>query len=427
MHCLAARRIALLIVACGILQFSVCVAHAADDLGIAEKEKAIAELERQRRQLAEKELARNRQEQQQLEARLEDARRQLTATFELDERHLIPRPQRISKTLARLQHQRDTTKFSLLQFRDQARGSISRGVALNFFLSECGAVAFDHDFYTTVMQPKNQVQIAQVQLLKDVADAYKLTKETTRHIRYTKGLLGSKLTGRINQGPLDLNWPSVLRQDSFKDSREKIEKLRDQAVAELDQGQPVTAATADSILKEIERLVIAIRKEKKVQIKKSDGVYQKVDRYYVAERFSELLAAGAYRLIEGFSLGDVTFEKFNEGNIEQLLAFMYRNNLTFAEADANGESAYFIMFEMMARYYVDLHALKLAIAEDENSLVELKSEEDAMRSVALGKTMNAMQKFELGKSALGALSGMVSAYEARQKRKAVEALTGRGK
>lgn len=364
------------------------------------------------------ELARVREEREQLEARLEAARKRLTNTFELDERKLIPRPQRISKTMRLWQQRRDAVKFSMLQFRDKWAGAIRSGAALNFFLDECGRVAFEHELVRRVAQP-GDANPGDGQPIERVALDFPLPKEVTRHIVHEKGLMGNKLSGRLNQGPLNLNWPRVMRDDQFKTQRTQIERLRDELIAGLKKGDPVNLKTADELLKQAEKLYEKVRAETKKQIQqKSNGASRIFGPYQEAVRFTEILVASAYRLVEAGSLADVTIEEFDGKNVEDLLAYMYRNNLHFQRTDVNGESAYFLLFEQIARYYVDLHALRMAIEEDEKTLARTRQDEAEMRDIAFGRSMDAMQKVSVIEHVTDAFSSAMKAIEADQYRRA---------
>ena len=407
--CSASTQFCIVILVVIAVQSTLVRVHGDDSIDLDKKQRAILELEKRRRELAEKELELNRQEQRQREERLDRARKTLTNAFELDERGLIPRPERITKTLQRLQHQRDTTKFAMLQFREKWVGAIKSGEALNVFLRECGPVAFEHSFYRRIANPAGGDGKGEKQLLDQLVLDYKLPEEVTRHILHRKGLIGSKLSGRLNQGPLNLDWPLVLRADQFKANRVEIEKLRNNVLAELKKGHPVSNVTADKLLKETEDFLKKVRKEAKKQIMASNGSSRAFQPYNEAVKFSEVLVAGAYRFVEGFSLGDVTFEKFEGGNIEDLLAYMHRNNLEFIRSDVNGESAYFMLFDMLTRYYVDLYALKLAIAEEYKTLGKMKEDEASLRDIAFGNSMSAMQKVEVLGDLAGAFSSAMNA------------------
>jgi len=373
------------------------------------KRKIDEDLERQRRQAAEQELVRLRERRHDLESRLAYARQWALTNYGLSDRGLIRRPEQIPARLLRHEEQKKVMTVGLLEQRERFRGSIAKGTALNFLLQECGAIAFDHTFYRDVAKGGGPGRELEQKLLQQVAAKFVLDEGTTRHIRYQRGLSGSKLAGRLNEGPLDLEWPSVLRQSHYEVLVKLVETRRDRIVALLQNKQPIDGKTADELLDAVQELVKRVRGDKLRLLPKSRGDYQTMQRYYAAERFCQLLVAGSYRLIEARDIRDVTVESFNRGNIEDLLALMHRNNLTFAESDANGESAYNTLFELMSRYYVDLQSLRLAIEEDEQELATPNADERELLAISRGDRLSNVQKTELG---LKGLEVLIKKFEA---------------
>lgn len=378
-------------------------------------------LELQRREAAEQELKRLRERRTDLQSQLEYAQRWALTNYGLDERGLVRRPERVSAYMKRHEQTKRTTTVALLEQRERFRGSIAKGTALNFLLQECGAVAFDHTFYRTAVKNGGAGQKLEQELLKQVSAQYTLDDNTIRHIRYQRGLTGGKLTGRLNEGPLDLNWPSALRQSQYEVLCKHIELLRDRIVEQLKQGKPVDSKTADELLDRVQELVKRSRQETLRKLPTSRGDYQTVQRNYAAERFCQLLVAGSYRLIEARDVRDITVENFEGGNIEDLIAFMYRHNLTFAESDSNGESAYNMLFELLTRYYVDLQSLRLAIKESDQEVTQLERQEQTLAEIARGDHLSNIQKTEIGLKLIEGVIGGFKAIEETQKTKGKEA------
>jgi hypothetical protein len=295
------------------------------------------------------------------------------------------------KQLEAKQVQRDAFLFRLLSRDEATKGAISRGSALNFFLEKLGAPAFDHALYRELTKQKQSLagpQRPEKLLTQGSEGEFVLDESTTGHIRYTRGSTGAKLTGRLNEGPLDLAWPAVLRSEGFTPLTRRIEKARDKALDELRSGKPVSSAAGDELLEAVNSLCRRLTAEK---LKNSGN---ELWRWVLAERHGKLLMGGAYRLVEARTLDDAVVDTFKSGTIEELLAFMHRHNLRFAEADANGESAYNSIAEMMIRYYSDLEALRGAVAE------ELKlmggGHEGALMELTLGNPAKAEPPPELG-------------------------------
>jgi hypothetical protein len=336
------------------------------------------------------------------------------ATGELKRRRLEFSPKRmrynILKQLEAKQVQRDAFLFRLLSRDEATKGAIARGSALNFFLEKLGAPAFDHALYRELTKNKQSLAGPQrpEKLLNQGSEGeYVLDESITRHIRYTRGSTGAKLTGRLNEGPLDLAWPAVLRSDSFGPLTRRIEKARDKALEELKSGKPVSSAAGDELLDAVNSLFRRLTAEKL----KNAG--NELWRWVLAERFAKILMGGAYRLVEARTVDDVVVETFKAGTIEELLAFMHRHNLRFAEADANGESAYNSIAEMMIRYYADLEALRGAVAE------ELKlmggGHEGALMELSLGDPAKAGPPPELGEKAAASVIEDLKEFDKKQK------------
>jgi hypothetical protein len=323
------------------------------------------------------------------------------ATGELRRRNVEFSPKRmrynIMKQLEARRLQRDAFLFRLLSRDEATKGAIARGTALNFFLEKLGAPAFDHALYREMTKQKQSLADPQkpAKLLNQGSEGdYSLAESITRHIRYTRGSTGAKLTGRLNEGPLDLAWPAVLRSDGFASMTRRIEKARDKALDELRSGKPIGSAAGDELLEAVNSLNRRVASEKK-----SSG--HDLWRWVLAERFVKILMGGAYRLVEARTLDDVVVDTFKAGTIEELLAFMHRNNLRFAEADANGEPAYSTIAEMMIRYYADLEALRSAVTE------ELKlmggGHEAALTDLSLGDPAKPAPPPELGEKGADAV------------------------
>jgi hypothetical protein len=284
--------------------------------------------------------------------------------------------------IARARLAEDKMLGLLLDRKSQMNGAIASGRALNFFLAKLSPAAFDHALYRQMIQlPGTASESAAgspppAGLLDDGrSTAITLDEGVIRHVRYTRGLNQVQETGRLNKGPLDLEWPRILRREEFSAAREAIQKSRDAAVSELKAGGPVSNATADQLLSGVKRLSKQVSDARLAWMK--TGPPEESVSWRGAEVHARLLISGAYRLIEATHADDVLTETFSGGTIEELMAFMYRNHLQFAPADSNGTLAYKTILEQMIYYYHDLQSLRAAIAEVgssaelESSLAEL--------------------------------------------------------
>lgn len=389
----------------GNLSESLIAAEAPNGFdAVAYRVKAL-QYEDRRREDAKRELDQLRARRQTLEDRVNYAKKVALTSFQIDSRGLVPQPAQSLKTFERWKQVRATTARRLLEFREKSAGSIANGSALNFFLLECGSTAFEHSFYRKNLK-QSSASTEEDQMLRELTETYRLPKSITRHVVWRQGLTGPKLTGRLNELPLDTKWSRVLREASFKPYTSKIERLRDQALKELESGQPVSAKTADQLLDAVHDLMEQVKFSKREEIRrikdKTARSHEDWQRYNEAEKHVNRLIGGAYRFVEGYELKDVALDPLNleDGlTVEDLLAYMHQNTLTFAEADANGQSAYNMIFEMMTRYYVDLCAFRASIkdkiAEGTRELEAMRAEESELKEIARGNRLSNVQQFDL--------------------------------
>ncbi|HVA51056.1 MAG TPA: hypothetical protein VNH11_32245 [Pirellulales bacterium] len=370
---------------------------------------ALVNLEEQRRKDTAEELERMRKGLAELGSRVHTMRQWTQLNFDLDKQGKIPRPKTVSKYLQGLEHRKETTAYALLQFRDQSRGAVKSGRAQNFFLDECGPAAFEMLYCRSLSRDQSRQGDAddfEREVLSGMTTNYKLDANIIRHIRYRRGLTGSKLTGRLNEKPLDLDHlNSVLRQAAFKNQVDRIASWRDRALAELEKGQPVSPDTAGKLMDAVQTLLDEIRAEKKKQAKFG---FNAMRPYLQAERQMFAVYEGAARLIEANEAADVVVEEFKSGTICELLAYMQRNNLHFDAADDNGDVAYNTLYTLLSKFYLDLRALQQAVADSEQSYVGMAQRERQIADVKLGRSVSGARGDLWGKT----LDGIQGAIEA---------------
>jgi hypothetical protein len=363
---------------------------------------SLTKLEEQRRKDTAEELERIRAGLAMQESRVRAMRQWTQISFDLDKRGRIPKPKKLSKYLEKQQKRKDATMYSLLAFRDQSRGEIKSGRALNFFLDECGPAAQEMAYCRTISRDQSKQADAdqyQRELLSGMTSNYILDANTIRHIRYRRGLTGSKLTGRIGEKPLDLEHiNSVLRQDEFRSQIDRIASLRDRALAELEKGQPVTPETAGKLMDSVQSLLGEIRAAKKKQAKVG---FNAMRPYLQAERQMFAIYEGAARLIEAHEASDVVVEQFRSGTIGDLLAYMQRNNLHFDAADDNGDAAYNNLYTLVSKYYLDLRSMQEAVAESEMQYAGTAMREREVADVKLGRSVSGTRGDLWGKTLEG--------------------------
>ena len=85
----------------------------------------------------------------------------------------------------------------------------------------------------------------------------KLTKigaGIAEEITWQENTLGSKLVGQGSRGPMDLDWPAVLRDDRWASYRHEIDAARDQVVKELTSSGHVTSESDHRLRDAVQKL-----------------------------------------------------------------------------------------------------------------------------------------------------------------------------
>lgn len=371
---------------------------------------ALVRRDEQKRKDTAEELERVRSQLQVQGARVGTMRQWTQYNFDLARRGKIPQPQKVSKYLTGLQHRKETTEQALLQFGEQSRGAVKSGRALNFFVDECGPAALEQACCRSLSQYQSrqtQADAMEPEVLSGMTTSYVLDENTIRHIRYVRGVTGRKLTGRLNEKPLDLeNVNSVLRQDEFRLQVEQITKLRDRALAELEKGQPVTPDTSFKLVSAIQALLDDIRVAKKKHAKRG---FDAMRPYQQAERQMLGISDGASRLIEAQKTADAAVPEFKSGTIGELLAHMQRYSLHFDAPDDNGDTAYNQLYLFLTKYYLDLRALQEAEAESERDYKLLAARDREIADVKIGRSVSGAGDDLWGKT----FEGITKAIEAQ--------------
>jgi hypothetical protein len=353
-----------------------------------------ANLENQRREAAKRELEELRQNRKTSEDRINFAKIVVRASFHSEQGYL-PKPLKQVKAFERWKQTRLTAMQGLVEHPERFAGDITSGKVLNFFLQECGPTAFANRTLAVhaVQQP-----------MQASTDNLRLPLSTTKHIQYRQGITGAKLTGRLNQDPLDTRWVVALRGVAFQPHTKKIERFREKTLHELRQGQPVSAKAADELVDAVNDLREEVQSRKRDALGRIGGggprPHQEYFQLLEAEKQVQKLTTGALRIVEAHELDDIVFDKI-EGlqdgiTIEELLSYMHQHSLTFGASDSNGQAAYNSLFQMMVRYYVEMCAWENAIKEDDS----LRAREYELQQIELG---NRMSSFQLGQILIEAM------------------------
>ena len=210
--------------------------------------------------------------------------------------------------------------------------------------------------------------------------------------------------GRLNEEPLDTDWPAILRSEKFRPYTGDIEKRRAEVLAQLRNKKGISPKSADGLLDAANNLLTAIQDEEQALMQRLRGNgsprREKKDwfRLHTAEEPIRILLAGCYRLIEARKIEDVSLPPLNgpQGvTIERLLAYMHENKLNFSPSDANGQVAYGRILELMVVYYTDLAQYKIDTENGERKVETLKRQEDEINEVVLGNKLNNIQQTEI--------------------------------
>jgi hypothetical protein len=346
-----------------------------------------------------------------------EQKRWALAQFEPGARGLIPKSDRVPQYMLRWQRARELAKQQFLEFPERSRGSIKTGNALNFFLDACGPTALDHQVYREQLtqcqlivgqsRSRNPEDLnkelgdrldilgsdrsaipVRLKLLEEIAGPRLFGAHDLRKVYVQKGLAGPKLKMRLNTGPLPLDWPREVRFDpEYAPHCEALGKTKEEALKALAEGQPIPIDLQQRMMEEVDALCGLCESKvhehfSQVRESLSNGgapSAETANQFTVARRFMRELRGGVVRFIEAADASDVQVSEFPpEGErvgSDQILAFMCRHGLRFAESDINGEVVYENLFRHLSRYYVDLYGLHLAIQADERNIEAERAED----------------------------------------------------
>jgi hypothetical protein len=373
------------------------------DLALSIRSREV-ELEQERRRTAAVELAALKSQRETLEKRIEYARKTVLASFDVSDRGYVPNPQTLPKSLERAKLLRENMLKRLLMYRSDSKNYIADGTALNFFVELCGPSAFAGEFYHAALKAGQGPNPAEVEWLNQLTKATRIKPEDLEQIRYQRGLAGPKLSGRLNEDPLDTNWPAILRTVTFRQRTQDIERRRAQVLAELRTKNGISPKSADGLLDAANDFLTAIQDEEKAIMQRlrenASSRREKTDwfRLHAAEEPVRVFLAGCYRLIEARKIADVSLPALNDPNgvtVERLLAYMHENKLNFSPSDANGQVAYGRILELMVLYYQDMAQYKVDAEKGERRVEAMRKQEDEINEVVLGNKLNNFQQTEV--------------------------------
>ena len=326
-----------------------------------------------------------------LENRLGEIKKWTSGQFELSERGVIDKPKLLTPFLKQRQKNRERDLFEFLQFADKNGGAIESGRALNVLLSEVGPAAYQHCLARQIT-PQNALPLSE-------ATAFtKVDQELLRKLAWQNKALGRKIVGRFNGSPLDVEWPSILKEQNWAAYTTAIENACKQLLIELGSNSGLQPKTSLQLREAVAALNKAFNQYRPDQIKRlaaGAGVpAQELHRLHDADRHIKNLVATVYQIVEATSYQDIMpAEKFEGGNIEDLVAYMQRNNLEFpTPTKATDRTAYYRVFNMLVSYYLDIKAITNLEENLDYEIDKLKSANREASDVALGKTLSASER-----------------------------------
>jgi hypothetical protein len=316
------------------------------------------------------------------------------------------------------------------------RSAVFSGRALNVLLDQCSAAALEHDTYSKRLDSEIErwmveqaatddearresldefIRIAEYkrQVLAELDGKVHLEPEDIASVRCTKGLTGAKLTVLLSDDPLPLDWPLLLQTSSELDPyREAVEEAKDAVIAELDAGRTVDAAAARQLMTAVADLDLAFEKLylaffQSVRDGATPGATA-FEQHLAGKRFLAAVRHGVPRLLAADGRNELIEGAFAGRTARDLLAFMSRNGLRFAEipqADLKAGDVHERVFRMLVEYYMDLQRMNLVFHRDERelaaSLEVVASGEEAVAAAQQDERQLAAERARLLEVSLG--------------------------
>lgn len=319
-----------------------------------------------------------------VEARREEVRKWTRTQFEVGERDIIDKPRVMPSLMRHWQAQREKEIYRLLQFPEKSGGGIESGRALNALLESLGPAAMENN-------ARRKITPDEALPLTEPPELIRVDKALAEEITWQDNTLGAKSIGQGNRGVLDLDWPTILREERWNSYRARIDEGRKKALAEIFSSTAVsTEVDADlrTAVADLNTDFAAFRSD----WVESDhpGVDRAAEYRRICDgaRHIQKLVTGAYQLSELTPAQAAYRASFPGGSIEEYLAYLQRNNLRFAAAAPPHRSAYYKVFGMMVRYFLD-EKMALNLERDlDGELSHLQRNDQHAIEAALGRTMN---------------------------------------
>ena len=283
------------------------------------------------------------------------------------------------------QSQREREVYQLLQFPEKSGGAIETGRALNLMMERVGAAAFQNA-ETRKIHPYSAFP------LTASTDYTRVTRELAEEITWQENVAGAKVVAQGNGGPLDLDWPAVLREERWKEQRQRFDDARKKALDEIASASGLTTESEKELREAISALNVEFHKYRQEWVASEHPNVDRaleVRRLWDGTRHIQKLVVGAYQVAELTSDKLIRREPFEGGTIEDYMAYFQRHNLRFAPASPAHRSAYYKVFSMMVRYYLDEKMAVNLERQLDAELADLKQTDQAAIDAALGRTISA--------------------------------------
>ena len=255
------------------------------------------------------------------------------------------------------------------------RTAVFRGGGLNILLKVLGPIAHYRRIRTNGANPQDGFE--------SLSPTEKIEKAEVEHYRLNPATSGGgKVVVRLNQLPLTLEWPEVVKQN-WGDDRRNIEKSRDAFVELLSSGRTEEkfldcAELLDNHLELLQAKIL----QKKRSMPGNTAILDAGKRMRLhgelneANRYVESVRATAERFRRAPS--DYKVRNFEGGNIEEFLDFCYTHGMIFQEAKPVDEEYYQKIYRRMQDYARDVQDVEDLKDNLKRRIAELKTEDQEL-------------------------------------------------
>jgi hypothetical protein len=348
--------------------------------------------------------------------RITAARQWALSSFEAKDRGNYGTPPDLSSRVRHARLVSNTLRTYLLEFPNhpQTRMEIKSGRALNWFLEALGPTSLDHELMRERVSEEikeveaelrelqeslpplqaplgseavNDSQNTQYERLKQLRLRHLELREYQRVLKediVSRPVITEQVRGKITykigesnapylmrntpDSALPLRWPSIIeRNPQYAKACKTLEQARDLALEQLREENHISIETQSILFDTADALDREFQKDFSAFCKRMEMNSVKNGQYAEGLRFVRGLRTSLVRFVQAESIQDVELHQvFNGDRIEQLLAFMSRNGLKFAEAEVISEPAYRVLYNEMVKFYLDMKSLELAQLEAES-------------------------------------------------------------